>query len=199
MKLKRLTLPSLGKELENINKETLSHIIGGYGGNGNCFFNCLEYLNKKYECREGWTYKDYASDYVTGQGNKYDQWLGTYKGSFDEGIDSGPEFVNWSTNRLNNEPFAYLSNCFNTDGSKWTLGGSGMASFFGSSTNINDNSTIVGTFLDGTIESGTTHCVIFTGYDSQTHKYSYYDPTTGSTDTVDYGKVICGAKVNGCK
>lgn len=195
-KLKRIAVGQFG-ELQKISQKEQRTYVGGYGGDGNCFFNCLEYLNNKYGCHEGWTYEDYANDYVNGNGNPNDQWGGT--NNLDDGKDSGPAFVNWEENKLNNEPFSYLSNCFDTEGSQWTLTGSRIAEFFNSDPNGSDNSTVVGTYLWGNTENGGTHCVIFTDYDESSGIFSYFDPTTGSTGSINRSSVICGAKVNGCK
>lgn len=193
--LKRLAIGQLN-DLEKLSMNEQKNIIGGYGGEGNCFFNCLEFLNQKYGCHEGWTYENYANDYVNGQGNLYDDWMGT---NTDEGLDVGPGFVNFEENWLNNQPFEYMAHCFNTEGSQWTLSGSNVAGFFGSPSDGSDNPTIVGTYLVGEPGSGVVHCVIFTGYDSSTGLFNYFDPTTGSSGTIEEEKVICGAQVNGCK
>lgn len=202
-KLKRIAVGQLG-ELQKISQKEQGIYVGGYGGDGNCFFNCLEYLNNKYGCHEGWTYEDYADDYITGYGNPDDNWNGTFLGSYDEGKDKGPLFLAIDDNNhasLNNEPFSYLANCFNTEGSQWTTLDN-VGELFSSSLGNNSgfsNCTIVGAYIVGSIENGVTHCVIFTDYDSSSNMYSYFDPTTGSTGTVHSSRVLCGAKVNGCK
>lgn len=196
-KLKRITVGQLG-ELQKISQKEQRSYVGGYGGNGNCFFICLEYLNTKYDCHEGWTYKNYADDYVNGKGNPYDEWDGIHDKK--QGKNKRPAFVNWEENTLNNEPFSYLSNCFDTEGSQWTTTGSRIAEFFNSSPNGSDNRTVVGAYLWGSTDNkGGTHCVIFTNYDETSGMFSYFDPTTGSTGSIDKYHVICGAKVNGCK
>lgn len=195
--IKRLAVGQLN-ELDKLQRGEMGDIIGGYGGDGNCYFNCLEYLNKKYECREGWTYEDYANDYVTGKGNKYDDWDGTARGSNDEGVDNGPQFVDWDNSKLNAEPFNYLANCFDTEGSKWVLTGNNLSSYFNNQSS-DENDTIVGTFLVGDPGSGVTHCVIFTGYDEKSSNFFFYDPTSNTIGSVNSSRVICGAKVKGCK
>lgn len=196
-KLKRLAVGQLN-EFERLPREEQGRLWGGYGSDGNCYFNCLEYLNRKYGCHPDWTYEDYANDYVTGSGNPNDGWEGTHK---DEGKDQGPIFVTFDENgygKLYNETFQYLANCFNTEGSQWTTLGS-VAGFFNGQPTGSENGIIVGAYLTGTTQNGSTHCVIFTGYDSITQQYTYFDPTTQKTGTVPASMVLCAAKVTGCK
>ena len=183
--------------------------MGGFGGNGNCYFNCLEYLNNKYECRGSeWDYEKFAHDYVHGTDNPNDTWGGT--GDKEQGLDKGPKFAqNYRGSdgkihtHVNNEPFVYLSNQFNTEGSQWTLGGNNVKGYFGSETG--NNSTIVATFFSGSgvidengIPQFDTHCAVFTGYDEK-KGFLCEDPTTGARYYVHPTNVIGAAKVNGCK
>lgn len=194
-KLKRLAVGQLN-EFERLPREEQGRLWGGYGSDGNCYFNCLEYLNRKYGCHPDWTYENYANDYVTGSGDLNDDWEGTHT---NEGLDQGPIIISYSDGiiTLNNAPFTYLANCFSTEGSQWTTLGS-VSSLFTNSSNT-DNNVIVGTFIVGTLGNSDVHCVILNGYDSGTQKYSYYDPTTGLAGVVDAFRVICAAKVTGCK
>src|SRR5574344_1197703 len=119
-KLKRLNLNQLTDFTKPIPNKIQKNIIGGYGNNGDCFYNCLEYLNNKYQCHSDRDYLWYANDYVSGANDENDDWGGTATRDRNEAL-YGPNFVNFQANTLNNEPYSYLANNFSTEGSKWTV------------------------------------------------------------------------------
>lgn len=173
---------------ENEMRETVGG--GGYGGDNMCFFNCMAYLQEKIEGIS--VSPSYiAQDYYDGNGCTTDNWTGTGN-SLDR--DYGPEIYG-SNNMPNQDAFNFFDNYFDMDGSGWTTG-SDVSSFFDngySSSDSTGSNYVVGVF--GTSERA--HAVIFQSYDDG--KYTYYDPTSGSTGTISADQVLYAGKVNGCK
>ena len=196
--LKRLEIGQLNG-FEKLSSEEQNSFIGGYGGEGNCFYNCMEYCSKKFDDRgDRHNYKDYANGYEKGMGG----WEGT--GTNDQGKDLGPYYATPNDNNsydLKQTPYDFLDSQFDVEGSSW-LKGSDISNCFGSDRNKKD--IVIGTFdIRGVAGYGSdsgTHAVIFTGYDPATREYTYINPDDqGRPHYIKEQWVLGAAKVTGKK
>lgn len=172
--LKRLAVGQLNG-FEKLSSEEQNSFIGGYGGEGNCFYNCMEYCSKKFDDKgDRHKYDDYAEGYEDGMGD----WEGTH--TTDQGKDLGPYYATPNNNNsydLEQTPYDFLASQFDVEGSSWSKG-SDVSNYFGSGRNKKD--IVIGTFdIRGVAGHGSdsgTHAAIFIGYDSITKEYKYKNP-----------------------
>lgn len=185
MKIGKIKLDAISG-YERLGKKRMERIVGGYDYNTNssCFFNCLEYVGKEF----------YNSDLTCDNyGNAYAQGHGDYKGTGNHGdYLYGPKFLN-TDNSINTETLNNLAGLttsyFDTAASRFTMG-EDVASLFQNG----NNDGVIGLINN----NGQPHAVIITGYDAQSGKYSYYDPSlseqkenqTFDSDSL-YGAIDC--------
>lgn len=143
-------------------------IVGGYDTetNNHCLFNCMEYISKN-------VYHNYDYDYMY-FGYFYVEGIGNYSGSSNyNDFHKGPELTN-DDGSFNQNITDCISACFGTMTSGFLNSDDALNLFANGS-----NSGVIGFYQTAEY---TAHCVIITGYDSNTECYTYIDPSKSVQD-----------------
>lgn len=189
MKIGRIKVLDL-QHLEKLTSMELREVIGGYGGDGGCFYDCMSWLSKEV-CGTEVNPDYFRNDYADGKGNSNDNWGGlTDRGERWQAKWDGPKIYK-STGELNTDPLQYMSNYFDIEGSEWASESSARDFWKEPSSS---ETKVMGAFE---IDASVAHAVILTGYDEG--KYSYYDPSTGCSGNFEASKFIGAVQVKGCK
>lgn len=198
IRTRKLSLEELTEYFDSLSEENQRKCQGGYGPDGNCYYNCLEFLSRKYDGPMNYhNYLYYANDYTYGEKNKNDDWNGLDDENrcFDT-VNEGPKFYDSETGNIDTTTLRYLSSQFETSGSEWVTG-SGIQDLFAGGTGSYKKGYVMGTMITG---SGTAHAAIFSGYDAATDTYSYYNPNDkGYILKIEASKVLSAIKITGKK
>lgn len=180
MKINKINLAALSCN-ESLSQQEMERCVGGYDTESNtqCFFNCMEYIGKNLYDYKDQDYKYYGNAYVNGHG--------TYEGTHDNNdIEFGPNFYD-SKGNINGSIAQYIGQVFGSAASGFVTG-SDIRDLF----KDGENTGVLGMYRTG---DDVGHVVILKGYDPQTGKYSYYDPSKSEQDENQFINAgdVCGA------
>lgn len=196
--MKRISKISLFEEefdvARKLSEIEMRGVVGGTDGKGNsygvsgfCYYDCMAYMADYLGYSGSMDSGYFAFDYVTGRGDKNDDWEGTQN---IEDVSKGPLIL--KDGAFTGEPFAFLSNYFETSGSGWAEGEKIQSLFDKYDEKEN---CIMGFYKSGADEA---HAIILKSYTADTDGgyYSYYDPSTFKEGSVKASDMLGASKVS---
>jgi hypothetical protein len=153
-----------------LSEKEKASIIAGEGIDGYCYFYCMEYLTSYYGCSE----MNHGS-YILAYASAYNLSMGDVNNMQVTGISNITTIQEFT--------FNYFSTA--------TVSMGNMSAFL----NQSSGNTIMAFFSTG---KNSDHAVVITGYNAQTGKYKYKDPTTGKEKELSGTAFWGGLGIAGC-
>lgn len=198
--IKKINLFEMEKELNVLDKRQRNGIVAGngpqpgYGGTNNCFFDCIAYLAGEFG-NNSYLPDQYSYDFYKGNLHNNDDWEGTkVPGDYLYGPKMDASGMD--------DMYNYFNNYFETASDDWHTTASGISSLFDDTDPSDGYKILASITLDSTSDA---HAVILQSYTPPTEEggsdgyYTYYDPSNGSSSTVNEADVLMAGAATGFK